>query len=101
MKNELLDCLDMALDWIDAVPKDLVLPVMPGFDRDYVEDIRARARLGHVKYFGIEHRTNIVREYSLPQAVSTTTLFLMLSTLNKHAHTYGITYYIEEEPNVV
>ena len=25
------------LEWIDAVPKDTVLPAMPGFDRDWAD----------------------------------------------------------------
>jgi len=35
----LLDALTDALQWIDAVPADLQLPTMPGFDRDYVNEI--------------------------------------------------------------
>lgn len=42
---ELLDALEAALEWIDAVPPETVLPVMPGFDRDWVnglvEDVKA------------------------------------------------------------
>ena len=41
---ELLDALRMALDWIDAVPVDLQLPTMPGFDRDYVDSLVGRAQ---------------------------------------------------------
>lgn len=26
-------------NWIDAVPKDTVLPAMPGFDRDWADNI--------------------------------------------------------------
>lgn len=26
------------LDYIDAIPKDIELPTMPGFDRDFVND---------------------------------------------------------------
>ena len=26
-------------DWIDAVPSDTVLPTMPGFDRDWADNI--------------------------------------------------------------
>jgi hypothetical protein len=26
-------------EWIDAVPKDIVLPAMPGFDRDWADGI--------------------------------------------------------------
>ena len=42
---ELLDALEAALEWIDAVPQETVLPVMPGFDRDWVnglvEDVKS------------------------------------------------------------
>lgn len=41
---ELLDALRMALDWIDAVPNDVQLPTMPGFDRDYVDSLIGRAQ---------------------------------------------------------
>ncbi len=34
---KLREALRMALDWIDAVPKETILPTMPGFDRDEVE----------------------------------------------------------------
>lgn len=37
--DRLKDSLQAALDWIDAVPQDTVLPVMPGFDRDYVNGV--------------------------------------------------------------
>ncbi|MBQ5183510.1 hypothetical protein B5M10_18625 [Pluralibacter gergoviae] len=33
-----------ALEWIDAVPSDTVLPAMPGFDRDEVNELIANAR---------------------------------------------------------
>lgn len=36
MTNELRDALIAALEWIDAVPDDTILPAMPGFDRDIV-----------------------------------------------------------------
>lgn len=35
MRSALLD----ALEWIDAVPQDTVLPTMPGFDRDDVNNL--------------------------------------------------------------
>lgn len=35
--TELKEALSAALDWIDAVPDDTVLPAMPGFDRDWVD----------------------------------------------------------------
>jgi hypothetical protein len=34
--EDLRKALQWALEWIDAVPKDTVLPAMPGFDRDWV-----------------------------------------------------------------
>lgn len=37
----LAECLRWALEWIDAVPNYVVLPSMPGFDRDYVNNILA------------------------------------------------------------
>lgn len=42
LNDEIAACLRMALDWIDAVPSDLQLPAMPGFDRDYVDSVIAR-----------------------------------------------------------
>lgn len=40
---ELLEALQAALEWIDAVPQDVQLPTMPGFDRDWVDGIIAKA----------------------------------------------------------
>lgn len=40
---ELLELAQAALEWIDAVPSDTVLPTMPGFDRDWANDLIARA----------------------------------------------------------
>ena len=34
--DELRLALKLALEWIDAIPKDIQLPTMPGFDRDWV-----------------------------------------------------------------
>lgn len=42
--EQLLSALVAALEWIDAVPSDTVLPAMPGFDRDEVNDLIANAR---------------------------------------------------------
>lgn len=41
----LQDYLRAALDWIDAVPKEVAdrLPAMPGFDRDEAESLLAPA----------------------------------------------------------
>lgn len=40
----LLEALVAALEWIDAVPSDTLLPVMPGFDRDEVNELIVTAR---------------------------------------------------------
>ncbi|HFF8937689.1 hypothetical protein [Serratia marcescens] len=40
---ELLEALQAAMEWIDAVPQDVQLPTMPGFDRDWVDGIIAKA----------------------------------------------------------
>ena len=34
--DALIEALGWALDYIDAIPSETVLPAMPGFDRDYV-----------------------------------------------------------------
>lgn len=39
---EVRDALRAALEWIDALPADLALPAMPGFDRDWVEGVLER-----------------------------------------------------------
>lgn len=41
---ELRKALAQALEWIDAVPRDTPLPAMPGFDRDYVDELLDRSR---------------------------------------------------------
>ena len=38
--DALNEALSWALDYIDAIPKDIVLPTMPGFERDYVDALR-------------------------------------------------------------
>jgi hypothetical protein len=38
-EESLKQALRWALDWIDAVPDDVMLPGMPGFDRDYVNGL--------------------------------------------------------------
>ena len=40
---ELLEVLQAAMEWIDAVPQDVQLPTMPGFDRDWVDGIINKA----------------------------------------------------------
>ena len=37
--TELLKLAQAALEYIDAIPKDIVLPAMPGFDRDWASDV--------------------------------------------------------------
>jgi hypothetical protein len=37
--DKLKEALTWALAWIDAVPQDALLPAMPGFDRDYVNEL--------------------------------------------------------------
>jgi hypothetical protein len=43
-RDELLEALEAAIEWIDAVPSNVQLPTMPGFDRDWVEDVIAKAK---------------------------------------------------------
>ena len=43
-REELFFSLLHALDWIDAVPKDTNLPDMPGFNREYVDDLLAKVK---------------------------------------------------------
>lgn len=38
-KASALEALYATLAWIDAVPQDTELPVMPGFDRDWVDGV--------------------------------------------------------------
>jgi hypothetical protein len=40
--RDLKQALAWALEWIDAVPEDLPLPAMPGFDRDYVNELMGK-----------------------------------------------------------
>ncbi len=42
--KELQSALSAALEWIDAIPKDVAakLPTMPGFDRDWAENLLDR-----------------------------------------------------------
>lgn len=37
-QSDVVKALRRALEWIDAVPDDVVLPAMPGFDRDWVDE---------------------------------------------------------------
>jgi len=36
---ELSDVAIALLEWIDAVPGDVVLPAMPGIDRDWIDNV--------------------------------------------------------------
>ena len=45
---ELLEALEMALEWIDALPKEIQLPEMPGFDRDEIDNLIAKAKGGQL-----------------------------------------------------
>jgi hypothetical protein len=38
-EQKLREALEWALQYIDAIPADVVLPAMPGFDRDYVDGL--------------------------------------------------------------
>lgn len=40
---DLLEALQAAMDYIDAIPKDIALPAMPGFDRDWVDGVISKA----------------------------------------------------------
>lgn len=40
--EELRKALTCAIEYIDAIPKDVALPTMPGFDRDWVNDLLAK-----------------------------------------------------------
>jgi hypothetical protein len=37
--EELKEIAKCAIDWIDAVPSETPLPVMPGFDRDWFDNV--------------------------------------------------------------
>ena len=47
-KDELRQVAKAAIAYIDAIPKDIgdALPAMPGFDRDWAEDVIAKASEG-------------------------------------------------------
>lgn len=38
-RDQLIDVAKAMRGWIDAVPKDTVLPAMPGFDRDWADSV--------------------------------------------------------------
>ena len=42
--NSRREVVEAMREWIDAVPNDTVLPAMPGFDRDWADDIINQSR---------------------------------------------------------
>jgi hypothetical protein len=44
--DDLVALAEACLEWIDAVPKNTVLPAMPGFDRDWGNQVLAKAKGG-------------------------------------------------------
>ena len=42
--SDILKVAEAMLEWIDAMPKDMALPAMPGFDRDWAECVLEAAR---------------------------------------------------------
>ena len=36
---KLEEIIGWCFEYLDAIPKDIVLPVMPGFDRDYANEV--------------------------------------------------------------
>lgn len=59
MIKALTNALDDALEWIDAVPSEMPLPAMPGFDRDDVNNLlkeaKAVATTAHQMTVGLSH----------------------------------------------
>jgi len=41
--RELLEVTKAAFEWIDNVPDETVLPTMPGFDRDWANEVIGEA----------------------------------------------------------
>lgn len=41
--SDLLSALRATLKWIDAVPSSVLLPALPGFDRDWVDEVVEKA----------------------------------------------------------
>jgi hypothetical protein len=41
--TQLLDVIRAYREYVDALPQDLVLPAMPGFDRDWADAVEAKA----------------------------------------------------------
>ena len=42
--QDMLELLDCAFEWIDAVPDETPLPAMPGFDRDWADDLMTKVK---------------------------------------------------------
>lgn len=49
MSKELLSVAKALLEYIDAIPKSVVLPVMPGMDRDWVDQVISSAEATSVE----------------------------------------------------
>ena len=49
MKNELVEVTEAALTYIDAIPEESAskFPVMPGFDRDWVDNVIIKSKHGY------------------------------------------------------
>lgn len=63
---ELMEMLQDALAWIDAVPSEVVaaLPAMPGFDRDIVDAKIQEVEAEHA--FDIQHHDECRAHVGLP-----------------------------------
>jgi hypothetical protein len=60
LERELSETRNVAIalrDWVDAVPQDVVLPAMPGVDRDWVDSILANRNLVQPAKFKNGHPT--------------------------------------------
>jgi hypothetical protein len=42
--QDMLELMYYAFEWIDAVPEETPLPAMPGFDRDWADDLMAKVK---------------------------------------------------------
>lgn len=62
-RDDLLELALAMMEYIDAIPKDLVLPAMPGFDRDWADEIISKALLAE--------RSAYVQHHPLPSPLST------------------------------
>ncbi len=60
--SELREQLIYALEYIDAIPNDVVLPAMPGFDRDWVNESLDRSK-ALLRDHPVAAITNDVRDF--------------------------------------